>query len=195
MDEGEVKVVLVGESNVGKTCIVRRLTSGVFDEVATPTLGAGYATKDVHVNETAVELQIWDTAGTEKYKGMAPMFYREAKAALLCFSITSRESFEKVDYWVESLRANLGDSVALFLVGNKLDLANEREVQVDEAEEYRQRINAVMYMEVSAKTGQAIEQLFTFVASEAIRSRAQGEIEIVPIRDKGYDNDTRRCCH
>ena len=193
MEDTEIKVVLVGESNVGKTCIVRQVTAGVFDDIPTPTLGAGYAAKDIQVDGSEVRLQIWDTAGTEKYKGMAPMFYRDAKAALVCFSITSSESFEKVDYWVQSLRGNLGDTFSLFLVGNKIDLMNSREVQNEQAQEFARDIGAVMYVEVSAKTGQGIEQLFTFVAREVVRGRHQKEVDIISInseRPKG-----RGCCH
>lgn len=196
MSEVDIKIVLVGETNVGKTCIVRRVTSNVFDNTANPTLGAGYSSKHVTISGTDVHLQIWDTAGTERYRGMAPMYYREAKAALVCFSIVNAESFEKVDYWASSLKSNLGTAAKIFLVGNKADLAAERVVSETEAEVLATEIGAESYVEVSAKTGEGVFTLFETITKTVLAEYLTTELPVVnlePEVGKGKKSK-KKCC-
>ena len=129
MEESEVKVVLLGQSAVGKTCIVNHLLTGKFDDSVSPTLGASYASKTLDVNGQKVSLQIWDTAGQERFRVLAPMYYRGAQAAILVYSIIEEASFQQIDYWSSSLKENAGSSVELFLVGNKCDLESERVIK------------------------------------------------------------------
>lgn len=196
MSEVDIKIVLVGETNVGKTCIVRRVICNVFDNTPNPTLGAGYSSKYLTISGTDVHLQIWDTAGTERYRGMAPMYYREAKAALVCFSIASKESFEKADYWAQSLKNNLGNSVKLFLVGNKLDLASERVVSEADAEALAQEIGAESYLEVSAKTGEFVNELFETATKSVLADYLAHELPVVTLEPTSNKNrkGKKKCC-
>ena len=120
--ETEIKVVVVGQSDVGKTCIVSYLINGKFDNNTTPTLGAAFASKSIQVKNQNVMLQIWDTAGQERFRVFTPMYYIGAQAALVVYSIKDEDSFNEVDYWVRNIRENNGSTVSLYLFGNKSDL-------------------------------------------------------------------------
>jgi small GTP-binding protein len=169
-EAGEFKVVLIGATNVGKTCIVKRGTSGFFDSSTMPTLGASYTSKLVTVGDSVVRLLIWDTAGQERYRGITPMYYRNATAALIVYSIVDRDSFGEVHGWLRTLRDNLPTKVLLFLVGNKSDLEDARTVTVDEGQEKAAEMGGV-FAEVSAKDGSGIEELFVMIGTACVELR------------------------
>jgi Ras-related protein Rab-5C len=169
-DVAEHKVVLIGATSVGKTCIVKRGTTGVFDSSTMPTLGASYTSKLVNVGDSVTRLLIWDTAGQERYRGITPMYYRNAVAAIIVYSIADRASFEQVEVWLRSLEENIPAGVLLSLVGNKSDLDANREVPVDEGQEKANAIHAT-FCEVSAKTGEGIDELFVTVATTCLEHR------------------------
>jgi small GTP-binding protein len=198
VDAGEFKVVIIGATSVGKTCIVKRSTTGIFDSAAMPTLGASYTSKLVTVNEKVVRLLTWDTAGQERYRGITPMYYRNAAAALIVYSIVDVESFQQVDVWLRSLRENILTSIVLFVVGNKSDLDATRQVSVDEAQEKATAIGA-HFSEVSAKTGDGIDELFVLVAAgclEAHEGKAKGSDQNVAetVQVDGKKPNGGRCC-
>jgi small GTP-binding protein len=163
----EFKIVLIGAASVGKTCIVKRSTTGTFDVDAMPTLGASYTSKLINVNGKVARLLIWDTAGQERYRGITPMYYRNATAAMIVYSIVDEESFRQVDPWLRSLNDNLPSSVLLFLTGNKSDLESSRKIPIDDGQEKAAAIKA-HFAEVSAKDGSGIEELFVLVASTCL---------------------------
>ena len=155
----ELKLVLVGNTSVGKTCVVRKTTTGAFTEDSVPTLGASYVSKLVTVGNVDVRLQIWDTAGQERYRGMTPMYYRGGQVAIIMYAINDRSSFDGVFQWLDSLKENADPDIILFLVANKCDLDSDRLVTSEEGNSCAEKIGAHFY-EVSAKTGQGIEDLF-----------------------------------
>ena len=170
MDDSEVKVVLLGQSNVGKTCIVNNLISGKFEDNVAPTLGASYASKIVNVDDQIVSLQIWDTAGQERFRVLTPMYYRGAHSAILVYSIIDEASFKEIDYWVESLREHSSADVELFLVGNKSDLESQRAITEEVGREKAKDIEAIFF-ETSALDGSGIDDLFLTVAKKYIETR------------------------
>lgn len=172
----ELKIVLVGHTNVGKTCIVRQATTGVFSEDSAPTLGASYVSKLANVNGTEVRLQIWDTAGQERYKGMTPMYYRGAQTALIVYSVTDSESFESVDGWLNSLRENAEPDITLFLLANKCDCDSDRTVTTEQGQEKARSMGAHFY-EVSAKTGQNIEDVFTDIPKYFLENQSPDTLD------------------
>jgi Ras-related protein Rab-5C len=159
----EMKLVLVGNTSVGKTCIAKMATTGSFVEDSVPTLGASYVSKLVRVDETEVRLQIWDTAGQERYRGMTPMYFRGSHVAIVAYAITDEDSFNGVDSWITSLRDNADPEIALFLVGNKCDLEDQRTISTEKGQAKATEIGATFY-EVSAKTGDRVEDLFLDLA-------------------------------
>jgi small GTP-binding protein len=168
---GEFKVVLIGATSVGKTCIVKRGTSGFFDSSTMPTLGASYTSKLVTVDDSIVRLLIWDTAGQERYRGITPMYYRNASATLIVYSIADRDSFGEVHSWLRTVRDNLQTKVLLFLVGNKSDLEDSRAIAIDEGQDKAAEMGAA-FAEVSAKDGSGIDELFVMVATACVEQGA-----------------------
>jgi small GTP-binding protein len=197
---GEHKVVLIGATSVGKTCIVKRGTTGIFDSSTMPTLGASYTSKLVNVGDSVTRLLIWDTAGQERYRGITPMYYRNAVAAIIVYSLADRESFKQVEVWLRSLEENIPAGVLLFLVGNKSDLEEQREVTIDEGQEKATEIHAT-FSEVSAKTGDGIDELFITVATTCLEHRqakskgqAVNQAETVDLGQVGKNEGSKGCC-
>ncbi|EFA06553.2 uncharacterized protein LOC661602 [Tribolium castaneum] len=162
------KVVVLGHQGVGKTSTVIRYVENSFSQHITPTVGASFFSCKLLIDDITVKLQIWDTAGQERFKAMAPMFYRNANAALIVFDITLRQSFESMQGWVFELKQNVDNPMVLCVVGNKSDLAKNRQVNRDEAIQYAKSIGAT-YHECSAMHDQGVGLVFDDVARGLIR--------------------------
>lgn len=189
--EYEAKVIFIGDSNVGKTCIIKRCTSNEFLENATPTLSSNYSLISIKTAESNIRIQFWDTAGDEKYRSIVPMFYRGSQAAVIVYSIDDRKTFQDIDYFIESLKANLDfDSLALFLIANKLDL-EDRTVTALEGEEKAKSINAT-FMEVSAKNGENISEFVNMIAIEINEKKKMRKSEKLHLNQNQQTNDI--CC-
>ncbi|XP_030760219.1 ras-related protein RABF2b [Sitophilus oryzae] len=161
------KLVVLGLWGVGKSSTVIRYAERTFKKV-TPTVGASFFSCKLTIGNIPVLLQVWDTAGEERFKAMAPMFYRNANAALLVFDITNYASFESIKGWVQELRKNILEPMILCVVGNKIDLSSKRKVSRDEALQYANSIGA-LYHESSAKTDQGVGLIFESIARELIK--------------------------
>jgi small GTP-binding protein len=186
----DVKVVLVGAASVGKTCIVKRGTTGLFDAGSQPTLGASYTSKVVD----NARLLIWDTAGQERYHGITHMYYRNVVAAIIVYSIADHETFAQLDLWEASLRDNTTGNVLLFLVGNKCDLEDERQVAIDEGQSRATAMGAT-FCEASAKTGIGIEELFVTIATQSLEKGSLGvATTALPLEGEGGEQSDKKCC-
>eukprot|EP00696_Hemimastix_kukwesjijk_P010315 gnl/Hemi2/23002_TR7695_c0_g1_i1.p2 gnl/Hemi2/23002_TR7695_c0_g1~~gnl/Hemi2/23002_TR7695_c0_g1_i1.p2 ORF type:complete len:204 (+),score=50.17 gnl/Hemi2/23002_TR7695_c0_g1_i1:133-744(+) len=159
----QFKLVLLGESAVGKSSLVLRFVRGQFFEYQESTIGAAFLTQTVALNDTTVKFEIWDTAGQERYHSLAPMYYRGAAAAVVVFDITSRESFVRAKSWVVELQRQGNPNIVIALAGNKADLASKRKVEAEEASKYAESVG-IMFMETSAKTAQSVQELFVEIA-------------------------------
>jgi small GTP-binding protein len=175
----DAKVVLLGATSVGKTSMINRAVSNDFDQNQAPTVGATYFVREVEVQGVTVGLQIWDTAGQERFRTLAPMYYRGAVVAILVFSLTDTNSLGEVKKWADEIVQMSDDMPKLFVVGNKLDLADDRSVTPDDGESAARDLRAV-YFEISAKTGRGIEDLVVRIAEEAFRKLKQrGELGVL----------------
>lgn len=171
----ETKIVLVGAQGVGKTCIVSRAITGQFDPSVKATVGACYACKLVEVKDKTIKLQIWDTAGQERYKNMVPMYYRNARIAVVVFSVIDELSLEAVDFWVNSVNAGTSPQPALFIVGNKIDCeAEQRKITTEQGKEMAAKFDAE-YFEVSALTGKNIEEMMQRMGEVALKKVEEDE--------------------
>eukprot|EP01023_Acetabularia_acetabulum_P018746 TRINITY_DN19473_c0_g1_i1.p1 TRINITY_DN19473_c0_g1~~TRINITY_DN19473_c0_g1_i1.p1 ORF type:complete len:211 (-),score=49.05 TRINITY_DN19473_c0_g1_i1:105-737(-) len=173
-----VKLVLLGDSGVGKSCLVTRYVRGVFDPDSKITVGAAFMAHTVNLkNGQSVKFEIWDTAGQERYRALAPLYYRGAEAAAIVYDVTHEPSFRSAQRWVRELNKNSSQHVVIILVGNKTDLietgTNKREVSLEEAAEYAEK-NQMMHLECSAKTGTNVELLFQKLAQEIVTQRGGG---------------------
>jgi Ras-related protein Rab-5C len=176
------KVVLLGDSAVGKSCITMRFAKGEFHEYLEPTIGAAFISKSVISESTTVKFEIWDTAGQERYRSLAPMYYRCAGAALIVYDITSRMSFAGARTWVKELEQRGEPNMIIILVGNKLDKESKREIETEEAMVFANN-NDIIHIEASAKTGENVNEIFTQIAEKfkkITRNKNSGSFPITP---------------
>ena len=135
------KVVMVGDSGVGKSNLLNRFTKNEFNPEANVTMGIEFASKFLKIegDQTYVKAQIWDTAGQERFRAITGAYYRNAVGAVLVYDLTSRPSFESMTKWIKEVRNNADPSIVMILVGNKSDLASQREVKLDEALKFSEK--------------------------------------------------------
>jgi Ras-related protein Rab-5C len=191
----QFKVVLLGESAVGKSSLVLRFVKGQFHEYQESTIGAAFLTQTVQIEDTTVKFEIWDTAGQERYHSLAPMYYRGAQAALVVYDITKKESFLKAQNWVRELQRQANANIVIALVGNKLDLGPLRSVEHNEADYYASE-NNLLFMETSAKTATNVVDLFTAIATRLPKPKDQNELPPGIIKPKKDESTSKRtgCC-
>ncbi|KAJ1822941.1 GTP-binding protein of the rab/ypt [Coemansia sp. RSA 2599] len=163
------KVVLLGESAVGKSSLVTRFARNQFDQYKESTIGAAFVTKEVTLDANNIgNLHIWDTAGQERYKSLAPMYYRNAAAAIVVYDITQTESFGKAKSWVQELKRQADSSIVIALAGNKTDLSGRRTVSREEGSAYAESLG-LLFFETSAQSGENVEELFVGLAKKIPR--------------------------
>ncbi|PPQ90947.1 hypothetical protein CVT25_008258 [Psilocybe cyanescens] len=161
----QFKLVLLGESAVGKSSLVLRFVKDQFDDYRESTIGAAFLTQTVTLDDqTTVKFEICrDTAGQERYK--APMYYRNANCAVVVYDITQSASLEKARTWIRELQRQADPSIVIALCGNKSDLAARRQVSQEEAKKYADE-EGLMWTETSAKTGEGVTEIFTAIAQK-----------------------------
>ena len=144
------KMVLLGDTAVGKSCIVGRFIRNEFFEFQEPTIGAAFSTGKVELEDHDVHFEIWDTAGQERYRSLAPMYYRDTVVALVVYDITNYESWSELEYWVDELRKNTTNTT-IILIGNKYDLVDNIKIHLNEIEDFTRLNNDVKHIFFSAK--------------------------------------------
>ncbi|KAH0785781.1 small GTP-binding protein [Histomonas meleagridis] len=165
------KIVLLGATSVGKTSIICRAVSDEFDAEMPATIGACYTAKQIELDKVSVNLQIWDTAGQERFRTLAPMYYRGSIVALLVFSLIEESSLNDVKSWAQEMKAQTDEMPTIFVIGNKMDLVDERTITTEQGEAVAKELGA-FYYEVSAKSGRGIEELFVRIAEESAKKLA-----------------------
>ena len=148
------KLIFIGDSSVGKSCLTTKAVKNNFEEYYQATVGFEFLTFNMKVNDKVIKLQIWDTCGQEIYKSLISNFYRNSSLAVLVYAIDNKESFTHVENWLNDLKSQASDDIRIFLVGNKSDLEEDRKVTREEGEKYKLDQHLDLFMETSAKTGQ-----------------------------------------
>jgi small GTP-binding protein len=166
---GLARVVVVGDSSVGKTSLLNRLIEHRFNEMELNTIGANFQIYSEVVDGAKLGLQIWDTAGQEKFRSLGPIYFRKAQGALVVFALSAHKSFEAIDNWISTFTDVAGRDAVIVLVGNKSDLI-EREVSEAEAQKWAQERN-IAFFETSAKTGQGVAEPFRYLARQLMARR------------------------
>ncbi|KAH3732441.1 small GTPase [Pelomyxa schiedti] len=174
LEEEGVKLVLVGETFTGKTCLVGRLSQDRFITTSS-TVGAAFQEHAITVAGRAIKLNIWDTAGQERFHSMTQMYYRGAAAALIVYDITKTDTFEGAKRWVDEIQRTGPPNMILCICGNKADLEDARAVPTDVGKEYSTGIGG-LFMEVSAKTGQNVKELLELVGRQILVHADKGLI-------------------
>ncbi|KAI9302736.1 ras family-domain-containing protein [Cunninghamella echinulata] len=160
----QFKLVLLGESAVGKSSLVTRFVKDHFDEYRESTIGAAFLAQTISLDDnTTVKFEIWDTAGQERYKSLAPMYYRGANCAVVVYDITQASSLDKAKSWVDELQRQADPDIVIALAGNKTDLEARRAIDTKTAQDYADEAG-LLFFETSAKTAHNVTELFTAIA-------------------------------
>ena len=154
------KLIVIGDSGVGKSCLTNNAVKNIFDESYNATVGFEFFTFNVKVNDKVVKLQIWDTCGQELYRSLITNFYRNSSLAIMVYAINSLESFSNIEMWLRELRTHSNPDAKVFLIGNKIDLEQERKVTKEQGEKFCKENNINEFMESSAKTGVNAQNIF-----------------------------------
>ena len=210
-----VKLLMLGDTGVGKTCLLLRYAFDSFSPTFITTIGIDFKIKEVELDGLRVKLQIWDTAGQERFRTITVSYFKGAHGILLVYDVSERESFENVQHWVHQIRDNADERVRMVLVGNKCD--RERAVTTDEGQHLADQFG-VSFFETSAKDNKNVDECYTAIAKEtkdalialdqeqrALRDKLSkkksthllggtGDDARQGQRDSDHNKDHRRCC-
>ena len=194
-----IKTIIVGDSGVGKTCLILRFIRDYFEESSQPTLGVEFTAKIITTEKHRIELQLWDTAGQELFRSVTRGYYRGSSGAFLVFDLTNRLSFDNIGRWLNDVKDSAHNDVVLVLIGNKLDCASDRAVSKEEAQAFAD-FHHMKYFETSAKSGENVEQAMIECLKIIEKKADSGEITL-PSAEKSiiYDSDnnetkSKSCC-
>lgn len=163
------KILLIGNSGVGKSSLLLRFADDTFTDNFMPTIGVDFKIRTLEVDGKTIKLQIWDTAGQERFKTITSSYYKGAHGIIVVYDVTDKESFKNIDTWMNEVEKHASDNVSRILVGNKCDLTDSRQVSTDEGKELADS-NNIRFMETSAKESSNVEEAFTLMTKE-IKSR------------------------
>ena len=199
------KVVLVGDSFVGKTNIMSKYLKNEFHDDSKATVGVEFGSKQFIIEGHTIKAQIWDTAGQERYKAITSAYYKGARGAFIVYDITRKNSFESVEKWVSDVTAVADKKITVVLIGNKCDLEDQRQVTKEQGEEKSSKLE-IAFLETSAFSGENLEKAFEMMMNEIYKKcheemLAEGDVDII---DDGQDinlnknnannNEKKKCC-
>jgi Ras-related protein Rab-11A len=198
-----VKVIIIGDSSVGKTNIMSKYLKNQFLENSKATVGVEFGSKLFTINGHNIKAQIWDTAGQEKYKAITGAYYKGSKGAFVVYDITRKETFESVEKWINDLKVAGDSKLTILLIGNKCDLEDRRQVSKDQGEEKAKSFGCA-FMETSAFSGDNISKAFETMISEVYQKYGNENSEDDDLGavekgedlklDKATDNKKKGCC-
>jgi len=163
------KLLLIGNSSVGKSSLLVRFVDDIWEENFVPTIGVDFKLKTLEIDGKKVKLQIWDTAGQERFKNITASYYRGGNGVLVVYDITDRDSFNNLNSWLIEIEKNANKNVFKLLIGNKNDLEDERKVSYNEGKEFADS-NGMKFIETSAKTSDKVYDAFKLLTNEIIKN-------------------------
>ena len=203
MSEINLKILLIGDSFVGKTSLLLKYCDGEFPEAHMATIGVEFKDKIISLDQKQIKLQIWDTSGQERFRSITQNFYRNADGILFVFDVTNKESFEHIKDWIMDSQVENSD-IKRILVANKIDLINNRVVDKTIIEKLAENKN-MNYFETSAKTGENVEQIFKEIGALILANKTEEEITQLYCKNqrnlsissdstKQSGSNTKKCC-
>ena len=171
-----VKIILIGDSAVGKTNIMSKYLKGEFQENTKATVGVEFGSKLFKIDNHTIKAQIWDTAGQEKYKAITGAYYKGSKGAFVVYDITRRDTFESADRWINDLKVTADPKINIILIGNKCDLEDKREVLKEQGEEKAKSFDCA-FLETSALKGDNIDKGFEMMVNEIFKKYGEESME------------------
>ena len=193
------KVLLIGNSGVGKSSLLLRFADEYFNDTQMPTIGVDFKIRTIEVDTKDVRLQIWDTAGQERFKTITSAYYKGSQGIIVAYDITDRSSFANVIEWMNQIEKNADCLIAKMLIGNKKDLDSQREVSYEEGKELADHYN-IKFMETSAKESMNVEESFIAMAKDikdqiSLITREHNGKKLTMKTNKIKDNKSSRCCN
>ena len=189
------KVILVGDSGVGKTCLLSMYVKGTCGPTI-PTIAVEFCTKEIELNNgTKIKVQLWDTAGQERFKSLAMTYYRKAYGILLLFDVTKRSSFISCKNYLEEVRLNSDKNCVIYLIGNKIDLSNQRQITKLEAENFAKKEN-IIYLETSALKNMNVYDVFTSLLNDIYQAKKEenkNKLFLEKAENIGLQNNINKC--
>ena len=195
----DAKVVILGASGVGKTCIGLRFVKDQFVPYTASTIGASFLVKELSISGQKIMLQIWDTAGQERFRTISSTYYRGAHGIIVVYDVTEMESFNNVKQWLHEIDRYASENVNKLLVGNKSDLTSKRQVETESAKEFAESVN-IPFLETSAKNATNVEDAFMTMAGEIKKRMAtapameQGNKSKITVSGKTESVKSGGCC-
>ncbi|OAG30734.1 Ras-related protein Rab-1A [Nematocida sp. ERTm5] len=191
------KILVVGSSGVGKTCILLRYTDSIYKETYGTTIGVDFKMKNIVINDKAVKLQLWDTAGQERFRTITSSYYRNANGILLVFDISDEDSFNDLKGWISEISNNINNNIIIFILANKID-TNTVKVSDEDISNFINKyktdnINIIGYNKVSAKTGEGIDSSFKTIAESIMINIPDNKIK-QRVNIESDDNINGWCC-
>eukprot|EP00245_Coleochaete_scutata_P002086 TRINITY_DN12687_c0_g1_i1.p1 TRINITY_DN12687_c0_g1~~TRINITY_DN12687_c0_g1_i1.p1 ORF type:complete len:212 (-),score=36.69 TRINITY_DN12687_c0_g1_i1:762-1397(-) len=171
------KYIIIGDTGVGKSCLLLQFTDKRFQPVHDLTIGVEFGARMITIDNKPIKLQIWDTAGQESFRSITRSYYRGAAGALLVYDITRRETFNHLANWLEDARQHANSNMTIMLIGNKCDLAHRRAVSTEEGEQFAKE-NGLVFMETSAKTAHNVEDAFIKTAAKIYQKIDEGVFDV-----------------
>eukprot|EP01114_Cavostelium_apophysatum_P021967 TRINITY_DN780_c0_g1_i1.p1 TRINITY_DN780_c0_g1~~TRINITY_DN780_c0_g1_i1.p1 ORF type:complete len:207 (+),score=50.48 TRINITY_DN780_c0_g1_i1:146-766(+) len=171
------KYIIVGDTAVGKSCLLLQFTDKRFQPVHDLTIGVEFGSRTVTIEGNQIKLQIWDTAGQEKFRSITRSYYRGTTGALLVYDITRRETYDHLTEWLEDCRKYSNPNMVIMLIGNKCDLEEKRAVSREEGERFA-KANGLFFLETSAKTDQNVDEAFIATAKTIYEKAEKGELNL-----------------
>lgn len=171
------KYIIIGDTGVGKSCLLLQFTDKRFQPVHDLTIGVEFGARMITIRNKPIKLQIWDTAGQESFRSITRSYYRGAAGALLVYDITRRETFTHLSTWLEDARQHANPNMTIMLIGNKCDLAHRRAVTTEEGAQFAKE-NGLIFLETSAKTSQNVEEAFINTAAKVYQKIEEGILDV-----------------
>ena len=172
-DAIKVKVVILGDTCVGKSCFLMRFVNNAVTQNHISTIGVDVRNKTLVTKKGKVNLQIWDTAGQEKFRSLSPSYLRNTDSVILLYDITNQETFDHVTNWMATINQYTTKNLSTILVGNKIDMENERKVEKEDGEIMAKQYN-IMFGEASAKEGKGVDEIFERLANDIMEKNGKG---------------------
>ena len=171
----QYKILVLGESSVGKTSLLMRYAEDKFESTV-QTIGVDFKNKYIIYNNKRIQLELWDTAGQERFKGIAKNYFHAANGVILVFDITNKDSFNKLKYWIDEGKTNVGQDTEIIIAANKIDLEDERKVNKDTINEFGKKMGFEI-LETSAKTGEGVDEIFKRLVSRLYSNKKIGKVK------------------
>ncbi|CAG9311761.1 unnamed protein product [Blepharisma stoltei] len=173
----QFKFIIIGDTGVGKSCLMLSFIDNRFRDDHDVTIGVEFGSKIIDIENTKVNLQIWDTAGSECFKSITRSYYRSAAGALLVYDITKQDSFKNVAEWLGEARTYGHPNMVTMLIGNKIDISEERAISIEDGKTFAKE-NDLLFTEASAKTGEGVDQAFTELSRVICERIEEGIIDV-----------------